>query len=54
MRKCKRKNRLREEIANVAGDGKVAGIGVGPQGEPPVKRKRSQAMRILKRVFKAG
>ena len=26
---------LENEIANIAGSGKVAGIGVGPQGEPP-------------------
>lgn len=26
-----------EGIANVAGGGNIAGIGVGPQGEPPVK-----------------
>lgn len=26
---------LEDGIANVAGDGKIAGIGVGPQGEPP-------------------
>lgn len=41
-----------EDAANVVGNGKVAGLGVGPQGEPPVK-KRSRAMTIIKRVFKA-
>jgi len=28
---------LEEEPANIAGDGKIAGIGVGDQGEPPGK-----------------
>lgn len=37
---------LEEEPVNVAGDGKVAGIGVGPQGEPG---KVSLAKKILKR-----
>lgn len=31
-------------IANVVGDGKIAGVGVGPQGEPPVKLKASTKM----------
>jgi hypothetical protein len=31
---------LSEEIVNVVGDGKVAGLGIGPDGEPGVKRKR--------------
>lgn len=26
---------LEDGIANVVGDGKIAGVGVGPQGEPP-------------------
>jgi len=30
---------LENEIANVAGNGNIAGIGVGPQGEPPGKSK---------------
>lgn len=38
---------LENEIANVAGDGRIAGIGVGPQGEPPGKSKIK--MPILKR-----
>ena len=35
-------------IANVAGAGKVAGLGVGPQGEPGIKKKTK------KRLFKRG
>lgn len=31
-----------ESPANCAGEGKVAGIGVGPQGEPGVKRKKKK------------
>jgi hypothetical protein len=31
-------------IVNVVGDGKIAGVGVGPQGEPPVKLKASTKM----------
>jgi hypothetical protein len=30
---------IHEEMANVVGDGKVAGLGVGSQGEPPKKTK---------------
>jgi hypothetical protein len=37
---------IESEIANVAGDGKIAGIGVGPQGEPP---KRTMRKSMLKR-----
>lgn len=36
-----------EEIANVVGDGKVAGLGVGDQGEPP----KSKA-RLIKKIQK--
>lgn len=36
---------LREEIANNVGDGKVAGLGVGPSGEPP----KTKLSVILKR-----
>jgi hypothetical protein len=36
---------IEEEMANVVGDGKVAGLGVGDQGEPPSKRKT----KIIKR-----
>lgn len=32
-------NLLENEVANVVGDGKVAGLGVGAQGEPPGKSK---------------
>jgi hypothetical protein len=35
---------LHEEMANVVGDGKVAGVGVGPQGEPPKKTKMKTNM----------
>lgn len=41
--------RLREELpANIVGSGKVAGLGVGPQGEPPM-HKASLIKRKLKR-----
>lgn len=38
MKKKKTFKQLREEIANAVGPGNVAGLGVGPQGEPPVKK----------------
>lgn len=38
--------RVEEEIANTAGAGNVAGIGVGSQGEPPV---RLRSMKMFKR-----
>lgn len=41
---------LESEIANVAGDGKIAGIGVGPQGEPPGKSKLKMPMVKRKNV----
>lgn len=31
-------------IANVVGDGKIAGVGIGPQGEPPARLKASTKM----------
>ena len=39
-------NELKEEIAiaNSAGSGNIAGIGVGPDGEPGVKRKKKYKM----------
>ena len=42
-------NELKEEIAiaNSAGSGNIAGIGIGPDGEPGVRRKKKY--RILKR-----
>lgn len=40
---------LEEEIANVAGAGNIASIGVGDQGEPPAKLK---GFKILKRKKK--
>ena len=37
---------IQEEMANVVGDGKVAGLGVGNQGEPPKKTKiKTQVIR---------
>lgn len=36
---------LEEEPANVVGDGKIAGLGVGSQGEPPVNK-------ITKKIIK--
>lgn len=41
--------KVSEEIANVAGDGKIAGIGVGPQGEPPARKKSLVIRSMLKR-----
>ena len=36
---------VREEVAvNAAGAGNVAGLGVGPQGEPGVKKKKKNIM----------
>lgn len=40
---------LEDEIANVAGAGKIAGMGVGPQGEPPVNNKKPILAKMLKR-----
>lgn len=39
------KNLEEEEPANVVGDGKIAGLGVGSQGEPPVNK-------ITKKIIK--
>lgn len=36
-------------IANVVGGGKIAGVGIGPQGEPPMGRK-AQLTRIRKMI----
>jgi len=41
---------LNEEIANNAGDGKVAGLGVGPQGEPGRSKK---SVKIIRRTMRA-
>jgi hypothetical protein len=42
---------LQEELAaNNAGDGKVAGIGVGPQGEPGRKAK---SIKVIRRIMRA-
>jgi hypothetical protein len=36
---------VKEEVAvNAAGAGNVAGLGVGPQGEPGVKKKKKNVM----------
>jgi hypothetical protein len=40
---------LEEEIANIVGDGKIAGVGVGSQGEPPVSRKKIIFKKVLTR-----
>lgn len=37
-----------EEIANIVGGGQIAGVGIGPQGEPP-KNKARLLKTILKR-----
>lgn len=38
---------LREDIANSAGSGQFAGLGVGPQGEPGKTIKRTKIKKIL-------
>ena len=40
---------IEEEIANVAGSGNVAGLGVGDQGEPGIKKKKKKQDSILRR-----
>jgi hypothetical protein len=40
---------LEEDIANVAGAGNIAGIGIGPQGEPPKKKKTLVIKNVIKR-----
>ena len=37
-------------IANVVGNGKIAGLGVGPQGEPPMGR--NSQLRRLRKIIK--
>jgi hypothetical protein len=41
---------LTEEIANIVGSGAVAGVGVGPDGEPPVSRKRRNRSMLRRKV----
>jgi hypothetical protein len=41
---------INEEIANVVGQGQVAGTGVGAQGEPPAKNKKSP--KLLKNIIR--
>jgi len=38
-------NLMDEEVTNVAGGGAVAGIGVGPQGEPGVNNNKKKTKR---------
>ncbi len=38
-------NSVEEEIGNVAGAGNIAGIGVGAQGEPPVKLRSKKMLK---------
>ena len=53
---------MKEEIANVAGSGNIAGIGVGPDGEPGVSKKKQKeyiaknkkAASLLRRIKKLG
>ena len=55
-------NSMKEEIANVAGSGNIAGIGVGPDGEPGVSKKKQKeyiaknkkAASLLRRIKKLG
>jgi hypothetical protein len=39
---------LSEEIVNVVGDGKIAGLGIGPDGEPGVKRRKKRKTILTK------
>jgi len=41
-------NILNEEIVNTAGGGQIAGIGVGPNGEPPLRGKKKKSCRVGK------
>jgi hypothetical protein len=40
---------LNEEIANVVGNGNIASVGVGPQGEPPASKKNLIIKKMTKR-----
>jgi hypothetical protein len=39
---------LNEEIANIVGGGNIAGIGIGPDGEPGVKKKKKKKLLLTK------
>jgi hypothetical protein len=46
-------NKLKEEVpVNSAGAGNVAGIGVGPQGEPGVTKKNKNKIMPFKQFLK--
>jgi hypothetical protein len=36
---------INEEIANVVGDGKIASVGIGPDGEPGVKKRKPKVLK---------
>lgn len=39
---------LTEEMANVVGGGQIAGLGIGPDGEPGVKKKKKKKLLLTK------
>ena len=44
------REKIQEEVpANVAGTGNVAGVGVGPQGEPPGQTALMKKLKMMKR-----
>jgi uncharacterized protein (UPF0254 family) len=56
-------NSVKEEVANAVGGGHIAGIGVGPNGEPGVTKKKQKeytdknkkkAAGLFKRIKKMG
>lgn len=48
MKKFPIKKEVKEEIANVVGGGNIAGLGVGPQGEPGVNLKKKKRVMPFK------
>lgn len=44
---------IQEEMANVVGDGKVAGVGIGDQGEPP-KMTKAKTKIIRRKLSNVG
>jgi len=46
------RKKIKEEIANVAGSGNIAGIGVGAKGEPGVDPKKRKSFRDFWNLFR--